>query len=263
MLEAVGRLGARAELKLGQFLGMLYLLLAAGKGALLERGRGRRMVLRTIASQIYFTAVEPLPFFAITALVFGFVVIYECDLLLTRYRLNYFIPDVIVTGLVREVAPLVVAMVLIARSGPAIATELGYMRLNQEIDALDAVGVNTDYFIVFPRVVGVTAATVLATICFAAVAIVGGFVLGEVAGLLSLALLFESLLAALTVSTMAYAVLKAAIFGATIALANCYHGLAVGHSFTEIPKANVRGVQHSLLGCFVANALISVYAILK
>jgi phospholipid/cholesterol/gamma-HCH transport system permease protein len=136
------------------------------------------------------------------------------------------------------------------------------MRINQEVDALDVSGVNTDYFIVFPRLIGVTLATILAMVSFCAVGLVGGFVLGEVVNLISLSLLFRSVMDALTVPTIAYALLKAMIFGTTIALANCYHGLSVQHAFTEIPKANVRGVQHSLLICFVANALISVYAIL-
>jgi phospholipid/cholesterol/gamma-HCH transport system permease protein len=262
MLEGVGRLGFRVELKTAQFLGMLYLAIAAWKGAWLERRRGRRLIARTIANQIYFTAVEPLPFFALTALVFGFAVIYECDTILPRYGLQYLVPDVIVTGIVREIAPLVVAMVLIGRSGPAIASELGYMRLNQEIDALDVVGVNIEYYIVFPRIIGVALATVLGMVTFCAVAIAGGFLVGEVAHVISMSLLFRSLVDALALPAIGYALLKAAFFGTAIAVSNCYHGLSVAQSFTEIPKANVRGVQHSLLFCFFANALISVYAIL-
>lgn len=262
MLEGIGRLGLRTEAKTAQFLGMLYLAYAAAKGWFLERRRGRRLVARTIATQIYFTTVEPLSFFALTALIFGFVVIVECDQLLPRYGLIHYVPHVIVTALVREISPLVVAMILIARSGPAIATELGYMRLNYEVDGLDVAGVNTDYFLVFPRLVGVTLASIFMMIAFCAVALAGGFVVGEVVGVISLSLLFESVVAALTLPTIGYALLKATIFGATIAIANCYHGLSVAQSFTEIPKANVRGVQHSLVLCFVANALISVYAIL-
>jgi phospholipid/cholesterol/gamma-HCH transport system permease protein len=261
-LDRIGRLGLRAEEKSAQFLGMFYLAYAAAKGFFLERGRGRRQLLRTIASQIYFTTVEPLPFFSLTALVFGFVVIVESDQILPRYGLSSYVPTVIVTALVREVSPLVVAMILIGRSGPAIATELGYMRLNSEVDALDASGINTDYFIVLPRILGVAFATVAMLVAFCAIALVGGFIFGEVVELISISLLFRSVLDALTFPTVCYALLKATLFGATIAIANCYHGLNVGGSFTEIPKANVRGVQHSLMICFVANALISVYAIL-
>jgi phospholipid/cholesterol/gamma-HCH transport system permease protein len=262
MLDHIGRLGLRTEEKTQQLVGMLRLGYSSVKAFALERPRGRRLVLRTVANQIYFTAVEPLPFFALTALIFGFVIIVEADQVLPRYGLSSYVSSLIVTALIREISPLVVAMILIGRSGPAIATELGYMRLNQEVDALDLAGVNIDYFLVLPRVIGVTIATIAVLVAFCAVALVGGFVVGEIVQLISLSLLFRSVIEAITLPMIVYAVLKATMFGVTIAVANCYHGLAVEQSFTEVPKANVRGVQHSLTICFLANALISVYAIL-
>lgn len=263
MLEQIGHVGLRAEEKTAQFVEMLHLAYGAAKGFVLERRRGRRLLWRSIATQIYFTAIEPLPFFALTAVIFGFVLIVQSDHILPKYGLGVYVPAVIVTGLVREVSPLVVAMILIGRSGPAIATELGYMKLNQEVDALDLSGVNTDYYLVLPRIVGVTFATIAILVAFCTIALVGGFVVGEVTNLISISLLFQSVLDAVSFPLVCYALLKATIFGTTIAVANCYHGLSVRQSFTEIPKANVRGVQHSLVICFIANALISIYAILR
>lgn len=263
MLERVGKIGATTRTRFAALSGIVALAYAAPKGALLEAGRGRRVLFRTIATQIYFTAVEPLPFFLLTALIFGFVALLQADAILPTYGLHHLIPNLVVTALVREVAPLVIAMILIGRSGTAIATELGYMRLNQEIDALLVSGINIDYFIVLPRLIGVTIATVCLMVAFSATAIVGGFILGETLHVLSMTILFSELIGAFTPQVMLFALLKAVLFGLIIASANCYHGLSVARSFTEIPKATGRGVIYSLVMCFVINALISVYAVLE
>lgn len=263
MLERTGELGKRTLDNVRQYAGMLFLSVAAAKGFFVERGRGRRQFVRTVANQIYFTCVEPLPFFALTALTFGIVIVQACDTLLPRYGLQQYVPILIVNALVREVSPLIVAMVLIGRSGPAIATELGYMRLNQEIDALDLAGINTDYFMVLPRIVGVTLATIFAMISFATIAVIGGFFLGEMLTINSGTLLLRPIFEAIQLSTIAFALVKATFFGVTIAVVNCYHGLGVQRSFTEIPRANVHGVQHSLTICFLVNALVSVYALVR
>jgi phospholipid/cholesterol/gamma-HCH transport system permease protein len=262
LFERVGAIGSATRDRFGIFGGILALAYGAGKGFLLERGHGRRVFVRTIATQVYFTAVQPLPFFLLTALIFGFVVIVQADQVLPRYGLHHLVPNLVVTAVVREIAPLVIAMILIGRSGTAIATELGYMRLNQEIDALSVTGINLEYFIVLPRIVGVTAATLCLMIAFSTMAVVGGFVIGQTMGLVSVTLLFRELIGALTIPTMIYALAKALLFGIVIAATNCYHGLTVSTSFTEIPRAAGTGVIHSLAICFVLNALISVYAIL-
>jgi phospholipid/cholesterol/gamma-HCH transport system permease protein len=262
MLDRTASLGFWFERRLGTLLGMAFLGYRALKGVLVERGRGRRVVVQTIASQIYFTAVEPLPMFLVTALIFGFVVTVEADQILPRVGLIYYVPQVIVVSLVREVSPLIIALVLIGRSGTAIATEIAAMKGNLEVEALDAMGVNIDYYIVFPRLVGVTVASVCVSVAFDATAIVGGYFVGSAAGLVSLTLRLTQVLSALTPEILAYALVKSVAFGATVALSSCHHGLAAGFAPTEIPKANVRSVVTSLLVCFFVNALISVYAIL-
>ncbi len=262
VLEQVGTIGATARERFTAMSGIVGLAYGAAKGGLLEIGRGRRVVVRTVATQVYFTAIEPLPFFLLTAIIFGFVALVQADQLLPRYGLHHLVPNLVVTALAREVGPLVIAMILIGRSGTAIATELGYMKINQEIDALLVSGINIDYFVVLPRLIGVTIASICLMTAFGAGAIVGGFILAETLGLLSVTLLFRELVGAFTPQIIGYALLKAVIFGTTIAATNSYFGLDVGRSFTEIPKAAGKGVIYSLAICFLANALISVYAIL-
>lgn len=237
--------------------------LQAIKGAWLERGRGTRMVVSSSASQLYFTAIQPLPMFLFIGVTCGFFAIVIADALMRPNGLAPHIPMVVAQSIVRELIPIVIALVLIGRSGTAISTELGYMRVNQEIDALDAAGINIDYFLVLPRIVGVTSATVALTVAMSAAALVGGFLTGNALNLVSVALELEQIIRSLTPSTILLALLKAVMFGVLISTVNCFHGLLVDRSFTEIPQANVRGAVQCYLGCFALNALVSVYALLR
>lgn len=258
LFDSLGRRAARTARELAQLTMLPY---AAIKGAVVERGRGGRLVVGTTAAQVYFTAVEPLPIFLLIATACGFVAIVLTDMLMRPNGLAPYIPTVIAQAIVRELLPIVIAVILIGRSGTAIATELGYMRVNEEIDALDVSGVNIDYFLVLPRIVGVTASSLALTVVTSAAALLGGYLVGDLLNMVSVGLRFEQLLEALTFKTVGLALLKALMFGLIISTVNCFYGLSVTRSFTEIPQANVRGAMHCYLACFLLNALISVYAL--
>jgi phospholipid/cholesterol/gamma-HCH transport system permease protein len=218
-------------------------------------------VRRATLTQVYFTAVEPLSLFLVIGVVCGFFAIVLCDSLMRPNGLAPHIPMVVAQSVVRELVPLVIALIVIGRSGPAIATELGYMRVNDEIEALELSGINVDYFIVFPRILGVTLATVGLTVAMSAAAIVGGFLVGDTLGLVSTGLQFEQIVDAVTFPTLALALAKALLFGLVISAVNCFHGLSVGRTFTEIPRANVRGAVQCYVVCFCLDAAISVWAL--
>lgn len=256
--ELLGRNVLRTLREAGEIATLPY---AAVKGAFLERGRGGALVFRSLLSQVYFTAVEPLPVFAAIALVVGFLVVTVFDLLMRPNGLAPHVPTVVAVAVVREILPVIVALVLVGRSGTAIATELGTMRVSQEIDALDASGVNTDYFLVLPRILGVTIATVALMVAMSFVALVGGFVIGEALRLVSVGLSLSSVLGAVSLATIGYALVKALFFGVVISSVNCFHGLSVGRAFNEIPRANVRGAVQCYLACLFANAVLSVHAL--
>jgi phospholipid/cholesterol/gamma-HCH transport system permease protein len=240
---------------------LVLLPYVAIKGAVIERGRGRRQVLHAVASQIYYTAVEPLPFFGVLGVTMGLLTIVLADKLLRGSGLGAQVPSVVSIAIVREIVPLIVALVLVGRSGTAIATELGYMRVNHEIAALDSLGINIDYFLVLPRLAGVALGAVGLTVVTAAAGLVGGFLLGEALGMVSVGLRLLDIVATMHADTVLYAVFKALLFGSTISAFNCAEGLAVGRSFTEIPRANVRGAVRCYVACFMLNVAVSIYAL--
>jgi phospholipid/cholesterol/gamma-HCH transport system permease protein len=260
--EFSGRLGRWATVWLREKIAIGSLPYGAVKGAVLERGRGSRLVVRAVASQIYYTAIEPLGVFLLIALTIGSFAVVLSDALMRPNGLAPHVPSVIAHSLVRELLPIVIAVVLTGRTGTAIATELGYMRVSNEIEALEAVGVNIDYFVVLPRLLGVMLSSLGLTVVLSAAALVGGFLVGDTLGLVPAGLRLQQIAQAVTPLTVAFALGKASLFGLLIASINCFHGLAVGRVFTDIPRANVRGALQCYLACFLLNAALSLYALL-
>lgn len=258
MIGALGRWGIAQTKELFATYLVPY---AALKGAWMERGRGGRLVVRSTAAQVYYTAIEPLPIFLMIGVMLGFFVIAAADGLMRPNGLAPHVPTVAAQATVRELVPILIAVILAGRSGTAISTELGYMRVNQEIEALEAAGVNIDYFLVLPRLLGMMLSSIGLTIFMASVALIGGFFVAQGLNLVAAGLRLTQILASLNPSTVGFALLKATVFGLTIAAVSCFHGMAVERHFAEIPRANVRGSVRSFFGCFFLNAVISVYAL--
>jgi len=160
--------------------------------------------------------------------------------------------------IVRELGPLVTAVVVLGRSGTAIATELGSMRLNGEIDALRAHRIDPLAFVVLPRVLGAVLSMLLLTVVFDLMGVLGGFAVSIFLKDLSFALLVGRFLAALTNTDLALTAGKAVLFGGSIAFSACYFGLRVERSPTELPRAVTRSVVASLVALFVIDGVLAV-----
>ena len=259
--EISGRLGRWAADWTREKLAIGSMPFGAVKGAVLEKGRGNRLVVRAVAEQIYYTAIEPLGVFLVIALTIGTFAVVLSDALMRPNGLAPHVPSVIAHSLVRELLPIVIAVVLIGRTGTAIATELGYMRVSDEVEALEAVGINIDYFLVLPRLLGVTLSALGLTVVLSAAALVGGFFVGDSLGMVPAGLRLHQIAQAVTPLTVAFALGKSSLFGLMISSINCFHGLAVGRVFTDIPRANVRGALQCYLACFLLNAALSLAAL--
>jgi phospholipid/cholesterol/gamma-HCH transport system permease protein len=259
MLKLLGWLGALmvAPLKyLGVMLLRTYLVLGS---FLTETRRGKSFPLRTILLQVYFTGVEALPIIILAGLLLGTAVIAELAAILPVFGAGKYVERLAIIVLVRELIPLITALIIIGRSGTAMAAELGNMKLNREIELLDSLGINIDYFMVLPRLVGGIIATVCLVVIFNAVALYGGFLLAGPFAAPSKSLIFAQFISVIYHEDVLMSLLKALIFGWVIAMVNCIQGLSVRKSFTEVPQVTTSGVVNSIILCFIASIFISLY----
>ncbi len=241
------------------FIDLSTLLYLSFKELIAEREKGFSLVFEITLRQIYFTGVEALKVVVLISLALGTVVIVQIgtQLAFLGGGIEFIVP-ILVLVMFRELGPLLTAIIVIGRSGTAIATELGNMVIAQEMDAIQAMGINPVYFIVTPRIIGVTIAVICLTTVFVTVGLLGGFWVSK----LILPITFPAFLQALQNSLKAYDLLfgflKSLIFGLLIALSCTYHGLTVRYSSIEVPQAATRGVVSAMLFCFATNALLTV-----
>jgi phospholipid/cholesterol/gamma-HCH transport system permease protein len=240
-------------------LNLSTLLYLAFRDLITERKKGFSLVFEITLRQVYFTAVQALKVVTVISLALGTVIIVQIGTQLSFLGGGIeFIVPILVLVLFREVGPLLTAIIVIGRSGTAIATELGNIVIAHELEAIEVMGINPVYFIVTPRIIGVTVAVICLTIVFITVGLLGGFWVSKLILPITFPAFLQELEIALTASDLLFAFLKSLIFGLLIALTCTYYGLTVRFSLIEVPQAATRGVVSAMLFCFGTNALLTV-----
>jgi phospholipid/cholesterol/gamma-HCH transport system permease protein len=234
-----------------------YLALSSG---IWEGGRGRILSRRVVLQQVYFTAVQALPLVLLIAIGLGALAMIQASVQLPRFGMRRVEG---ITGLVlfRELAAITVALLVIARSANAMVVEIGNMRINGEIRALEILGINIDRLVVLPRITAMALSLPLLTAVFLAGALWGGFALGRVTDLIATDFTLTRLSATLDMALFQTVILRALFFGFVIGTVACRHGLSVQVSATEVPQQATRGVISALTICFLGNMVFSILAL--
>jgi phospholipid/cholesterol/gamma-HCH transport system permease protein len=210
-----------------------------------------------LLQQVYFTAVQALPLTLMISIGFGALAWIQAAVQLGRFGVSKIEP---ITGLLvfREVAPIAVAFIVIARSATAIVVELGNMRVNGELRALEILGVNLDRFVVLPRILGMALSVPLLTTVFLAGSLWGGYGAAALSGLLPSSFILPRLSASLDGPLLQSILVRSVFFGFAIGAVSCVHGLSVRVSATEVPQQATRGVINALMLCFAGNLILSL-----
>lgn len=215
---------------------------------------GLRVLIQVTIEQLRFTGAQALPLVAISSLALGTLIIDQAN----RYVPVDFIPTVAATLIVREVVPLVVAMVIVGRSGTAITVQLASMKLGGEVQALVAMGILLEHIVVLPRLIGGVVSALLLSVWGVTIAVAGGW---WAANLLhrvpfSLRIVYD----AIEPSDVVLALVKVAIFGGAAALVAIREGLRVRQSSIEVPRAATHSAVRGVGLCIVLNTLLSLLA---
>lgn len=219
---------------------------------------GRRAASRILYKQVYFTGIEAFPIISWIALLLGIIIITEAISILPQIGGERFIGKIMVWVVIRELGPLLAAIIVIARSGTAIAAELGSMKINNEVMAIDAMGIDPKKYLVMPRVIGASLAIFTLTFYFETISVLGGYLLAGFGKRMSFNVYANSILESLEITDVIASLLKSLFFGLIIGAVCCYHGLKVGRSITEIPQETTRAVITSLFLIFVVDGMVTI-----
>jgi phospholipid/cholesterol/gamma-HCH transport system permease protein len=160
---------------------------------------------------------------------------------------------------VRELGPLVTALLVLARVGTANVIELGTARARGEVEALEALGIDPVHYLVVPRVAGMALGTFALTVYLILGALISGYVWAFLQDVpLRPDQYFEQIAASLSWIDFAFLALKTSAFGAIIAVVTCYHGLAQPLRIEEVSHATVHAVAQTVVACVLLDALFIV-----
>ena len=234
---------------------MVYLSVRA---AVYDQAQGLRTVFSVVSSQVYFTGFQALPLITVLALATGAIVVVESIAQLQLLGQPSMVGNLLITIIVREIGPLLTALIVVARSGTAVATEIGNMRANREIEALETVGINPLSFIVFPRLVGGTVSVVCLAFYYNVVALFGGFVVATFVKDMPFNFYADLLANAITVDDFGMFLLKNTFSGLIIFVVCCHQGMSVQQSAHEVPAMTTKAVVNSIIYVVLFNLGVSV-----
>ncbi|MEI2724858.1 MAG: ABC transporter permease [Verrucomicrobiota bacterium] len=227
-------------------------------GVLLRNvGVAQPVIRPLLAREIHRAGVRLIPMFLFAAAALGFLVIGQTVSWLTRVETaNNWLGNIMVIVVVRELGPLLTALLVLARVGTANVVELGTARAMGEVEALEALGIDPVHYLVGPRVVGMAVGIFSLTVYLILGTLVSGYLwvfLQDVP--LSPGDYFRQLASALSYLDFVLLALKTCAFGFIIAIVTCYHGLAQPLQLNEISRATVRAVTQSIVVCILLDAL--------
>jgi phospholipid/cholesterol/gamma-HCH transport system permease protein len=234
---------------------MIYL---AFRTAMLEGRQSFATIGKVVLTQIYFTGFQALTLIGGIAVAISSIVVLQSSSHLNFLGDSQMIGQVMVTVVIRELAPMITALIVIARSGTAVASEIGNMRVNREIEALEVMGINPLGFIVFPRLAGGIISVVCLSLYFVYIAILGGFVFAKIILNMPLTFYIETILQNMTLSDVYMFAVKNIFSGAIIFTVCCYQGLKVKQGPHEVPQATTSAVVNSLLYVMAFNITTTI-----
>lgn len=223
---------------------MVYLSIRA---AIYDQSQGLRTVFGVVSSQIYFTGFQALPLITVLALATGGIIVLQSSMQLTLIGGASMLGNILLVVIVREVGPLLTALIVIARSGTAVASEIGNMRVNREIEALESMGINPLSYIVFPRIVGGVISVICLAFYFNLIALAGGFMATRLILDMPFRFYAATLAQAVAVEDLGLFFLKNGFSGLIIFIVACYQGLLVKQSSHEVPQVTTRAVVNAII----------------
>jgi len=220
--------------------------------------RKRRIALPILRMQVYFTGVEALPILALISLGIGAAVMIQGVSLLPQFGRGELAYKILILVITRELGPLLTALIIAARSGSAITTELGNMVVDHEIEAYMAVGIDPIYFIAAPRLLGVAVAMVFLNLYFNLCGLFGGCWIASLIHGVPVTEHLGNLVLVMTADDMISSLLKSFVFGLILATVSTYYGFKVSRAVTEVPQKTIQSLGVSMALCILASTVITV-----
>ena len=212
----------------------------------------------SLVRHIYETGITAIPIVSLIAFLISVIVAYLGAQQLSRFGANIFVVDLVTISVLREMGVLLTAIIVAGRSGSAFAAEIGVMQLNEETDALRAMGMNPIEILVVPRVLALIIALPLLTIIADAMGLAGGGLLSLLNLHIPLPQFTSRLRESLAPTTFWSGLVKAPVFAMLIGMVGAYRGMQVRDSARELGRLTTVAVVQSIFMVILADALFAI-----
>lgn len=182
---------------------------------------------REISATIYLTGARALSVTALVGLLIGVVVSYLSAIELQAYGAQNYIVNILGLSIIRELGPLLTAILVAGRSGSAITAQLGVMRVTRELDALAALGISHTLRLVLPKLIALVVAMPLLVVWTDVIALIGGMISAQLTLDIGYYQFFTGLTTAVPIANFWIGLVKGVVFGGVVALTACHFGLRV------------------------------------
>lgn len=234
------------------FLGEVILTLAR-----LPTSRHQVRLISFIA-QLEQVGLNALPIVGLISFLVGVILTFQGADQLKRLGAEIYTVNLVGISVLREIGILLTAIVVAGRSGSAFTAQIGSMKLNQEIDALETMGLSPLIFLVLPRIFALVVIMPFLTFFADMMGLLGGALMSDLSLGIPIPLFLSRLKLALTPWTFWIGIIKAPVFGFMIGLVGCFEGLAVKGGAESVGRHTTKSVVESIFLVIVADALFSV-----
>lgn len=254
-LERLGKRVVHTSLEVYQFLSFIGELALQTLPALL---RPYRIRWKQVTAEMNRAGVHALPIVGLLAFLIGIVIAYQGGTPLREYGANIFIVDLVSITMLREMAPLVTAIIVAGRTGSSYTAEIGTMQITEEVDALRTMGITPFEMLVLPKLIALVLALPLLTVFADILGLLGGMLVADNLFGIGIGTFLERMPSRLDNSHFWLGVVKAPVFAAIIASVGCFHGFRVSGSAERVGRATTTSVVQSIFLVIVADAAFSI-----
>ena len=258
--ESVGvveSFGAEASLFGNFFYQLAYLLSEVFYNGLVRPIAGQKPRFKILFEQLARLGAGSAPIVLLVAVLVGLTTAFQGAEQLNRFGANIYIANLVGISMMRELGPLMAAILVAGRSGAAITAEIGTMKVNEEIDALELLGINPVQYLAVPRFYAVTIAQPLLGVMSALAGIIGGWVIAVTYLGLNSSSFINQLLLAMGVNDLVFNLIKSMVFGWLIVIVGVHYGFQVSGGAAGVGRATTNSVVVAIVMIIFADCLFS------
>ncbi len=218
----------------------------------------RRLRLRSTVYHLNEIGIKAVPIVALMAFLISIVLGYQGATQLEKFGATMFTVDLVAISVLREMGVLITAIMVAGRSGSAFAAQIGVMKVNEEVDAMRAIGLDPMELLVLPRMIAIVVALPALTFIADIMGLVGNWFVASMLVDMSYPQFMQRVQAAVSVNTLLIGLGKAPVFALLIGMVGCMQGMMVEGSAADVGKRTTIAVVHSIFLVILADAGFSV-----